>query len=86
MLQVWVWPEKYVVGREGHVGGADRGGAGRGLMEYHSQTGTPPGPCSLAGSCHHHMAASCPRVWGPERLTGGDSAPHPASCPSHALY
>lgn len=86
MLQLWVWPGKYVVDREGHVGGADMGGAGRGLMECHSQTGTLPGPCSPAGSCHCHMAASCPRVWGPERLTGDDSAPRPASCPSHTLY
>lgn len=74
-----------MVGRVGHVVGADRHGAGRGLMEYHSQTGTPPGPCSPAGSCRHHMAASCPRVWGPEKQTEGRSAPHPASSPSHAL-
>lgn len=34
-------------------------------------TGTPPGPCTPAGSCRRRTAGSCPTEWAPGRLTGG---------------
>lgn len=36
-----------------------------------SLTGTPPGPCTPAGSCRHRMAGSCPTEWAPGRPTVG---------------
>lgn len=50
-----------------------------------SRTGTPPGPCTPAGSCPRRRAASCPTASGRGRPTAGGwpccSHP-PASSPS----
>lgn len=39
-----------------------------------SRSGTPPGPCTEAGTSLHHMAGSSPTAAGPGRLTGSWAA------------
>lgn len=50
-----------------------------------SPTGTPPGPCTPAGSCRHRRVGSCPRESGPGKPTVG-GLPRCSHPPASSLY